>query len=176
VRKTFKYTLTPTPSQEKALEVVLSRCWTLYNVALEQRNTWRQREHCGQGKSATYYLQQADLPGLKATCPEYAEVNAQVLQDVILRVERTYQAFFRRVKQGKAPGYPRIQGRNRYNSFTYPQYGGGAALDGDLLNLSKIVRIRVQLHRPFVGKAETVIISREADGWYACTSCAEAPT
>jgi putative transposase len=176
VRKTFKYKLTPTPSQEQALETVLSRCWTLYNVALEQRKTWRQREQCGQGKSATYYQQQAELPDLKAACPEYAEVNAQVLQDVILRVERTYQAFFRRVKLGKQPGHPRFQGRNRYNSFTYPQYGGGAALDGGLLNLSKIGRIRVQLHRPLAGTPKTVTISREADGWYACISCAEVPT
>jgi putative transposase len=176
VRKTFKYKLTPTPPQEQALETVLSRCWTLYNVALEQRKTWWQREQCGQGKSATYYQQQAELPDLKAACPEYAEVNAQVLQDVILRVERTYQAFFRRVKQGKQPGYPRFQGRNHYNSFTYPQYGGGAALDGGLLNLSKIGRIRVQLHRPLAGTPKTVTISREADGWYACISCAEVPT
>jgi putative transposase len=176
VRKTFKYKLTPTPSQEQALETVLSRCWTLYNVALEQRKMWRQREQCGQGKSATYYQQQAELPDLKGACPEYAEVNAQVLQDVILRVERTYQAFFRRLKQGKQPGYPRFQGRNRYNSFTYPQYGGGAALDGGLLNLSKIGRIRVQLHRPLAGTPKTVTISREADGWYACISCAEVPT
>jgi putative transposase len=151
VRKTFKYRLTPTPPQEQALETVLSRCWTLYNVALEQRKTWWQREQCSQGKSATHYQQQAELPDLKAACPEYAEVNAQVLQDVILRVERTYQAFLRRVKQGKQPGLPRFRGRNRYSSFTYPQYGGGAALDGGLLNLSKIGRIRVQLHRPLVG-------------------------
>ncbi|HEV8191427.1 MAG TPA: helix-turn-helix domain-containing protein [Ktedonobacterales bacterium] len=98
VRKTFKYKLPPTPPQEQALETVLSRCQTLYNVALEQRKTWWQREQCGQGKSTTYYRQKAELPDLKAACPEYAEVNAQVLQDVILRVERTYQAFFRRVK------------------------------------------------------------------------------
>src|SRR5262249_11511304 len=95
-----------------------------------------------------------------------------VLQDDILRVGRTYQAFFRRVKQGEQPGSPRFQGRNRYNSFTYPQYGGGAALDGGLLNLSKIGRIRVQLHRPLAGTPKTGTSTRQADGWYACISCA----
>src|SRR5262249_20085314 len=164
VRKTFKYKLAPTPPQEQALETVLSRCWTLYNVALGQRKTWRQREQCGQGKSAAYYQQQAELLDLKAACPEYYE-------DVILRVERSYHAYFRRVKAGKQLGYSRFQGRNRYNSFTYPQYGGGAALNGGLLNLSKIGRIRVQLHRPLAGTPKTITISREADGWYACISC-----
>ncbi|HEU4785009.1 MAG TPA: transposase [Ktedonobacterales bacterium] len=101
VRKTYKYRLNPTPQQEQALDTVLSRCRTLYNVALEQRKIWWER---GQGQSATYYQQKAELPDLKASCPEYAEVNAQVLQDVILRVERTYKDFFRRVRQGAGKG------------------------------------------------------------------------
>ena len=82
----------------------------LYNVALEQRRTWWGR---GQGKGATYYQHKADLPDIKAAFPDYAEVNAQVLQDVRLRVERAYQAFFRRVQAGETPGYPRFQGRDR---------------------------------------------------------------
>ena len=117
VCKTYKYKLKPTPAQEQALEAVLHRCRTLYNTALEQRRTWWER---GQGKSATYYQQKAELPDLKAACPEYAEVNAQVVQDVLLRLDRTFQGFFRRLAAGETPGYPRFQGRERYNSFTYP--------------------------------------------------------
>ena len=172
VRTTYKYKLKPTPEQERALDAVLWRCRILYNVALEQRKTWWGR---GQGVSATYYHQKAEVPDLKAACPEYAEVNAQVLQDVILRVERAFQAFFRRVKAGETPGYPRFQGRNRYHSFTYSQYGGGAVLDGGLISLSKIGRIPIRVHRPLDGTPKTVTISREADGWYACISCAEVP-
>src|SRR5262245_35779699 len=118
--KTYKYALKPTPQQERALETILSRCRTLYNCALEQRKTWWER---GQGISARSYQQKAELPDLKAACPDYAEVNAQVLQGVLLRVERAYQAFFHRVQAGQTPGYPRFQGRGRYHSFTYPQVG-----------------------------------------------------
>src|SRR5260221_6873897 len=153
--------------------MVLSRCRTLYNVALEQRKTWWER---GQGAGATYYQQKAELPGLKAACPEYDEVNAQVLQDVILRDERSYQVFCRRLTAADDRGHPRFQGRNRYNSFGYPQYGGGAVLDGGVLSLSKIGRIRIRLHRPLEGTPKTVTISREADGWYTSISCAEVPT
>jgi putative transposase len=167
----FKYKLFPTPEQDRALETVLYRCRVLYNVALEERKSaWDRR-----GVSVNYYQQKAELPDLKAGCPEYAEVNAQVVQDVILRVERAFQAFFRRVKAGEKPEYPRFQGRNRYHSFTYPQYGGGAVLDGGVLSLSKVGRIPVRLHRPLEGVPKTVTISREADGWYACISCAEVP-
>jgi putative transposase len=111
VHKTLKYQLMPTPVQEQALEVALSRCHTLYNVALEQRKTWWER---GQGVSATYYQQAMELADLKAACPEYAEVNAQVLQDVLRRLDKAFQAFFRRIQNGKNAGYPRFQGAGRH--------------------------------------------------------------
>src|SRR5215469_6898591 len=129
VRKTYQYKLLPTPEQEWALEMTLLRCRTLYNVTLEQRKTWWGR---GQGIGATYYQQAMELPDLKAACPEYSEVHSQVLQDVLRRVDKTYHAFFRRAANGETPGYPRFQGANRYHSFTYPQYGNGAVLDGQM--------------------------------------------
>jgi putative transposase len=180
VRKTYKYKLQPTPAQAQAqaqaqaLESALCRCRTLYNCALEQRKTWWGR---GQGRSATYYQQQAELPDLKAACPEYAGINAQVLQDVLLRVERAYQAFFRRVQAGESPGYPRFQGWGRYHSFTYPQVGTGTGtyLDNGFLVLSKIGRLAVRWSRPLEGTPKTVTVSKEADGWYACFSCADVP-
>jgi putative transposase len=175
VRKTYKYKLKPTPAQQRALETVLLRCRTLYNCALEQRKTWWGR---GQGKSATYYQQAMELPDLKAAYLEHGGVHSQVLQDVLRRVDTTYQAFFRRVASDETPGYPRFQGANRYHSFTYPQYGNGAVLDGGsgILSLSKIGRIPVRIHRPLQGTPKTVTISREADGWYVSFSCAQVPT
>jgi putative transposase len=126
----------------------------------------------------TFATQSAQLPGIKGVRPEYHDLNAQVLQDVLHRLERAFQAFFRRVQAGERPGYPRFQGRSRYQSFTYPQVGahGGAVLDGGLLSLSKIGRIPLRMHRPLQGAPKTVTIRREADGWYACISCAAVPS
>jgi putative transposase len=119
VRKTFKYKLMPTPEQAQALERILWYCRTLYNTALDERKTAWERCHV----SVSYYQQKAELPDLKVDFPEYSEVQSQVLQDVLLRLDRAIQAFFRRRDNGEGPGYPRFQGRNRYDSFTYPQYG-----------------------------------------------------
>src|SRR5215471_6027753 len=141
IRKTVKYKLKPTPEQELMLERNLMLCRHIYNAAVgERREAWRMR-----GVSVQYYQQKAELPGIKEVMPEYAKVNAQVLQDVVLRVDRAFQAFFRRIRDGQTPGYPRFHGRDRYNSFTYPQVGehGGARLDNDWLVLSKIGRIAV---------------------------------
>jgi putative transposase len=171
VRKAYKYKLKPTPEQECQLEQTVWRCRVLYNTALEQRQTAYERRGVTLGASQ----QQAELPDLKATFPEYAEIHAQVLQDVLTRLDRAFQAFFRRVKAGEKPGYPRFQGRNRYHSFTYKQYGNGARLDNGLLVLSKIGRVAVRWSRPLEGTPKTVTISQEADGWYAIISCSEVP-
>ena len=109
------------------------------------------------------------------TFPEYAAIHSHVLQDVLARLDKTYQAFFRRVKAGEKPGFPRFQGRTRFHSFTYKEFGNGARLDNGFLVLSKIGRIAVRWSRPLEGTPKTVTISREADGWYVCFSCAEVP-
>jgi putative transposase len=173
IRKTFKYKLKPSPQQEWEFERVLVLCRHLYNAAVgERREAWRMRR-----VTITYYQQKAELPGIKEAMPEYADVNAQVLQDVELRVDRAFQAFFQGIRDGQTPGYPRFHGRDRSNSFTYPHVGdhGGARLDNGFLVLSKIGRIAARWSRPLVGTPKTVTISREADGWYVCFSCADVP-
>jgi len=164
IRKAFKYKLKPTPEHEQALERVLWRCRTLYNTALEERKTaWERR--C---VSISYYQQKAELLELKADVPAYTEVHSQVLQDVLLRLERAFQPFVRRLANGEQPGYPCFQGSKRYHSFICPQYGNGAVLDGGVLSLSRIGRIGIRMHRPLQGTPKTVTIRREGDGWYAC--------
>jgi putative transposase len=172
VRKTFKYKLKPTPEQERILDRTLMLCRHVYNAALsERREAWQKCD-----VSVGYHQQKAELPGIKAELPEYGEVHSQVLQDVVQRVDRAFQAFFRRVKEGETPGYPRFHGRDRYNSLTYPQFGNGATLDNGFLVLSKIGRIAVRWSRPLEGAPKTITIRREADGWYACVSCADVST
>src|SRR5260370_866237 len=171
VRKTFKYKLQPASKQEQAMEFVVRRCRELYNAGLqERRDAWRMR-----GVNITMAGQSAELPDIKPERPEYQDLHSQVLQDVLARLDRAFQAFFRRVKHGETPGYPRFKSSNRYESFTYKQFGNGATLDNGFLVLSKIGRIAVRWSRPLEGAPKTVTIRREADGWYVTFSCADVP-
>ena len=171
VRKTFKEKLRPTPAQEQGLDEVLWRCRTLYNAALEQRITAWQRCHV----SVSRYDQEAELKAIRAEMPEYAALHSHLPQDVLARLDKTYQAFFRRVKAGEKAGFPRFKGRNAFHSFTFKEYGNGARLENGALVLSKIGRVRVHWSRPLEGTPKTVTISHEADGWYVAISCAEVP-
>jgi len=168
---TSKEKLRPTPTQERALDEVLWRCRDLYNAALEQRITAYQRRHI----TVSRFEQEAELKAIRAEFPEYAAVHSHILQDVLARLDKTYQAFFRRVRRGEKAGFPRFKGRNRFHSFTYKEYGNGARLDNGSLVLSKIGRISVHWSRPIEGTPKTVTISREADGWYVAISCADVP-
>jgi putative transposase len=107
----------------------------------------------------------------RQTFPYADQVFSQTAQSVIEQVDLAFQAFFRRVKAGEKPGYPRFKGRGRYNSFLFKQFGAGAKLDGRRLKLYGIGRVRVRWHRPIEGKIKTVRILRKADRWYACFAC-----
>jgi putative transposase len=170
VRKTFKYKLVPTAEQE--LERVVMLCRRLYNMALEQRITAWQRCRV----AVSRFHQEAELKDLRAELPEYAAIHSHLLQDVLARLDKTYQAFFRRMQRGEKAGFPRFKGRERFHSFTYKEYGNGARLDNGILVLAKIGRIAVRWSRPLEGTAKTVTLAREADGWYVAISCAQVPT
>lgn len=170
-RKTFKEKLRPTLAQERVLEDVLMRCRVLYNAGLEQRIATWQRDHI----SLSRYAQEAELKDIRADMPEYAAIHSHVLQDVLARLEKTYQAFFLRVKRGEKAGFPRFKGRNRYHSFTYKEYGNGARLDNGALVLAKIGRIKIHWSRPLEGTPKIITISKEADGWYMALSCMGLP-
>jgi putative transposase len=91
------------------------------------------------------------------------------LQEVLRRVKKAFDAFFRRVKNGETPGYPRFQGKGRYASFTYPQ-GGFELIKGKVV-LSKIGYIKVKLHRPLSGKIKTCTLKKEGEHWYVIFAC-----
>ena len=165
VHRTYKYRLVPTRKQDELLSWTLARCRELYNAALQhRRDAYRMA-----GKSLNFYDQANELVDVKEVRPEYRAVHSQVLHDALKRVDKAFQAFFRRVRSGeKEVGYPRFQGRDRYDSFTFPQ--SGWAIQNNALTLSKIGTIRIKLHRPVCGKVKTTTIKREGEHWYACFS------
>jgi putative transposase len=165
LRKSYRYRLYPSGPQAERLQWVLDRCRELYNAALqERRDAYRMA-----GVTVDYYAQKRALPGVKEVRPEYRAIGSQVLQDVIQRVERAFAAFFRRVRAGEKPGYPRFRSCDRYDSFTYSQ-AGWKLVDGRLV-LAGIGALKVRWSRPIQGAIKTVTIHRSAGQWHVCFSC-----
>jgi len=162
--KAYKFRIYPTKKQIGTLEWTLRRCKELYNAALqERREAYRL---CG--VSVSYAMQADQLPEIKRLREEYQAIHSQVQQDVLKRLDKAFAAFFRRVKNGETPGYPRFKNSDRYVSFTYPQ--GGYELIGKRLRLAKIGHIKIKLHREIIGKIKTCTVKREGEQWYALFS------
>ncbi len=172
MRKTFQYRIYPTKKQVQKLNETLEECRWLYNHLLERRKTLYEQE----GKSLSLYQQQETFPILKQDRPTLKQVHSQVLQNVAIRVDLAFKAFFRRVKEHAGePGFPRFKGKNRYDSFTFPQSGFSITHDNRVC-LSKIGSIKMVYHRPVRGKVKTLTIRRSSTGkWYASFSCEVEP-
>lgn len=161
--KAYKFRIKPSPRVARTFEQWLDACRELYNAGLqERRDAWKTNR-----VSINYHAQAVQLPQIKNIREDVARVNAQVLQDTLRRLGKTFDAFFRRCKSGEAPGHPRFKGKTRFNSFTFPQMKSAFSIRGNRLYLSKIGHVRIIQHRPIEGEIKTCTIKREADGWFA---------
>lgn len=169
-KTTYKYRLFPTGKQRKALQSFLDACRWVYNKTLETRKkAWEENK-----KSLSLYDTSGLVPRWKEENPNLTNAFSQCLQNAQQRVDLALKAFFRRVKAGEKPGYPRFRGFDRYNSFTFPQFGFEMTDNG--LKLSKVGTIKIKLHRKLVGKIKTCTIQKSSTGkWYGCFSCEVKP-
>lgn len=166
IRKTYKYRLYPTKAQEASMQRTLEACRWVYNKTLEVRKTaWEEKQE-NISRCDTIKM----LPSWKIEQPFLNDAYSQCLQEACIRVDLAFKAFFRRVKAGQKPGYPRFKGTDRYDSFTYPQ--NGFELLETQLELSKIGLVKIRKHRDIGGQIKTLTIHRTAtEKWYACFSC-----
>ena len=166
MRCTYKYRLYPNRVQAEFLSSELREACSLYNDALEERiGAWRLCR-----KSINYYDQANQLKAMRADgCLTLA--NFSCCQDVLRRLDKTFKAFFARVKRGERPGFPRFKSRRRYDSLTFPSYGDGCRLlDSGKLRIQGAGEIKVRLHRAVDGIIKTVTVKREAGRWFVCFS------
>lgn len=158
---TYKFRVLPTKAQETMIEKWLEECRMLYNNFLEQRkNGWKNNK-----KSFSLYDQINCLPKLKRTYPGLKIVYSQVLQNVGIRVDLAFQAFFRRLKNHEKPGYPRFKGFGRYDSFCYPCCRD-IKIYNDFIYLPKIKNLDWIKHREIKGNLKTVTIKRSHGKWF----------
>lgn len=164
--KSFKYRLYPNQEQKEKLEKTLETCRILYNSFLAERRDKYEEEQ----KKITCFEQINSLPSKKETNPFLKAVHSQVLQDIARRVNKSFQNFFRRLKdQTIKAGYPRFKQYGRYDSFTYPQTGFN--LKHDQLILSHLDKINIEKHRKLEGKIKTCSIIIKNGKFYVCFSC-----
>jgi putative transposase len=150
---TYRFRLYPTPAQVKILDDTLETWRHLYNDSLDERS---------KEQSMGFWEQKQLLTLRKPDNKYYKQVHSQVLQDVLLRLDKAYQRFFKKLAR-----YPKFKRKGKCNSFSYPQYGGWQIRDNKLA-LSRIGAIRFKMHRIPVGTLKRCTVIRDIDQWYCC--------
>jgi putative transposase len=133
--KAYKYRLYPSKAQQLLLEQMLETCRRWYNTCLAERKDDYENEKRSVGK----FEQLRKVKELKQSNPYAAKIHSHILQVVVQDLDKAFQAFFRRVKAGEKPGYPRFKGKNRFDSFGLKEYGNGFKLEGRRLKVSGLV-------------------------------------
>lgn len=118
MRKAFKFRLYPNRQQERAMAEMLETHRRLYNNALaEHKNAWEQER-----RTVSYGQQSGHLKQARMTNPYLAKTNFSSCQATLRRLDKAFQAFFRRMKAGETPGYPRFKGKHRFDTVEFPSY------------------------------------------------------
>ena len=187
MRLAYQYRLRQTKKQTVELERWLEMLRGQYNYLLGSRFDWY--EHNRTSVSACplvchlpelkdkpdYYSQKRSLVQLKKERPWYGEIQSQVLQDCVKRVDLAFVRYLKGDCNGKRSGKPRFKGKGRYRSLTFPTMGA-KSIAGNLLRLpkfsSKLGAVKVVLHRPIPERfqVKTATVTRKADGWYVTLS------
>lgn len=158
-------------SAVRKAEGQLSLLCELHNAAIEERReAWKRRV------SVSWYDQNKQLVGIKEVRPEFREIGSQVLENALRRVDLAFKAFYRRVRTGQVPGYPRFKSCRRYDSLTF-RHECGWKLAGRRLTMQGIGTAKLFLSRPIEGTIKTVTLKRDPCGdWSVSFSCENVPT
>ncbi|OSP41677.1 transposase [Streptomyces sp. 13-12-16] len=177
--RAYKFLLRPTVRQEQALAEMLRDHCSLYNGALqERRDAYRHTSKT----TVRYGDQSAQLKEIRAFDPErQGRWSFSSQQATLRRLDRAFTAFFRRVKAGLAPGYPRFKGTGHFDTVTFPKDGDGCRWDSTphdrqtRVRLQGVGHVRVHRHRPVRGRVKTISVKREGRRWYVVLACDDVP-
>ena len=186
MRRAYKFRLRPTAKQHLALAQCLDAHRELYNAALQERRDAYERVV----KASPFYYssdrpkcpvhyggQSAQLSDIRELRPDIAQWSFSSQQATLRRLNKTFAAFFARVKNGETPGYPRFKAAHRFDSVEWPKDGDGAKWKPEVSRtyLQGIGHVKVTVHREVQGRLKTIAVKREGRRWYLVLSCDDVP-
>lgn len=168
--RAYKFLMRPTVGQRIALGEMLRDHCSLYNGALqERRDAYR---HVSK-TSVKYGMQSGQLKEIRAFDPErQGRWSFSSQQATLRRLDKAFAGFFRRIKSGDTPGYPRFRGVSWFDTVEFPKDGDGCRWDSTpcdpttRVRLQGVGHVKVNRHRPVLGKVKTVSVKREGRMWF----------
>jgi putative transposase len=184
MRTAYQYRLRLTKQQQSTIDLWMELCRRQYNYRLGERFNWWEQNRCDINSCPLichlpelkdrpdFYSQKRDLVNTKQLFEEYRDLPSHTLQDVIARVEKTFDRWLKGDSNGKRSGRPRFKGQGRYRSIAFPDPVKPEHIDGKFIQLPKIGKLKMILHRPIPDgfKIKTAAIVKKSDGYYITLS------
>lgn len=168
--RAYKFLMRPTVGQAAALTAMLADHCSLYNAALQER---REAYRHPSKTSITYGMQSAQLKAIRAFDAErQGRWSFSSQQATLRRLDKAFAAFFGRITSGDTPGYPRFRGVNWFDTVDFPKDGDGCRWNSTphdpvtRVRFQGVGHVKVNQHRPVVGKVKTVSVKREGAKWF----------
>ena len=180
MKLTFEYPVYPTKTQEQTLLGWLEHLCELQNAARNNRKHAYETE----GRFVSRYDQEQLLKVAREKYDDFREVPQDFQVSILKRVDRSFDAFRRRCKEGrKKKGYPRYKKRVRSLTWclrkhklkTGERVRQNPIKETDFrhnrLKVPKLGEVKIRMHRPLEGDPKEVTIVKKASGWYAHITC-----
>ena len=179
----YQYRIYPSIEQEVRMDSWLEMLRSVFNYALRERKDWIKSRKCAINACSLsgeyiidagapypdYYKQQNALTAAKKVLTHLKDIQSQVIQEPLRRVDAAFVA-----RKARGHGFPRFKKFGQYRSFLFPQFKESPVL-GSQIKLPKLGLMPIVLHRPIPDgfAVKTVRIVRKHSGWYA-TLCIQA--
>jgi putative transposase len=168
MRRGYKYRIYPNRKQVRLLHKAIGLHRQLYNAALEHRIlAWKNHK-----QSISCYAQANELKEIRKEDVSFAWCNHNALNRTLRRLDKAYQSFFRRCKNGEKPGFPKFKGGEFFSSIEYT-YNNGIRLKNGKLYVQEVGLIRIFMHRPIPEDAKikaATIKFEKPNRWYVVFS------
>ena len=167
MERSYKFRLYPNKEQENLILRTFGCCRFVYNHYLAQRIEAYQET----GKSPSRFAQDKDLTSLKQQEETVwlREVDSQALARELKFLDNAYQNFFRRIKKGERPGFPRFKSK-KDRSQSYQARNTIKVFDG-AVQLPKLGKVKCRISKEVKGRILSATVSRNPSGKYFVSLC-----
>ena len=164
----YKFRIYPNREQQTLIQKTFGCARYVYNHFLAQRIA----EYKTTGKGPTRFQQDKELTSMKKELPWLCEVDATALQSSVQTLDVAYQNFFRRVKGGEKPGYPKFKSKkNRRRSYKSKCVGTNIQVLDKAVRLPKLGLVKCSVSKEVRGRILSATVSQNPSGKYFVALC-----
>jgi len=168
MEKCYKFRIYPNAAQREIISKIFGCCRFVFNRFLAERIEAYKSEK----QTISRFAQDKSLTELKHELEWLKEADSTALQAVVQNLDSAYQNFFRRVKNGEKPGFPKFKSK-RGNRKSYKSKAVGKSIEvcEKSIKLPKLGIVECRVSKKIEGRIISATVSQNPSGKYFVSVC-----